>query len=1085
MKRTILLTFLLSFLTSAAWGAGHWVDVTTARTGGVDGTANYMRWSPVVSDATGTVTSLRISIRQYGSPTEIRLALYSQAGIKLAEGTATVTAGGYREIPVPPTHVTLGGTYYIAAQAVSGSLSKFDCGANSGGFEGPNKYANGFPQNLPGSWGDRLLTAGMFVEAGPTAAFQGAPTSGTAPLSVSFTDSSSGSITAWSWSFGDGGTDGSKNPTHDYLTPGSYSVGLTVTAPDGTDTLVKSNYVQVLEPIPPGNNEYLIQVDPAAHRKFGLYYPVTYKFRIPTGLSGLSAQYRYIAADWNTLPVRTSTEIFNGIDAARFDYDRGFAYISIRLSRASDNIYLRVIDGTGEPVSIVFDSIPPYYDERKAAVTITLDDWDIWADASFRLAVDQLNSLGLYYTVGLRLMDPPWASYQEKINQSGDFLEITSHTIYHSCDPETYQLHGYDTEIVGSRDLIRLYLTFPAHPYIPLFMEPCGYSDDTLQSWVTTGDYLISRSVVDPLSGFAPWDQVAGRYSRYGVTYDWWGNDTQSAMNAANALFDSTLAAGGIYHFMDHPWQTGHFVAGSYEMQHLNHIKGRTNVWYVPFGQMYLYHYLQEMRGGLTVMPVSTTPTANFSATPLSGAPPLSTTFTDTSTGPVTAWSWDFGDGGTSTLQNPVHVYTTAGAYTVSLTVTGTGGSDTKTQTGYITVSTPPVAGFTATPLSGAAPLSAAFTDTSTGSVTTWSWDFGDGGTSTLRNPVHTYTTAGAYTVGLTVTGPGGSDTKTLTGYVTVSPAPPVAGFTATPLSGPTPLSVTFTDTSTGSVTAWSWDFGDGGTSTLRNPVHTYTTVGAYTVGLTVTGPAGTDTMTKPAYIQAQETPPAPVAAFSAAPTTGTVPLAVHFTDASTGVISAWSWDFGDGGASTLQNPDHSYTAAGTYTVTLTVTGPGGSNGMTRTGYIQAQQGSIIPHWVDVTTAKTTGMDGTANYMSWSPLAADATGSVTRLRISIRQYGSPTQIRLGLYSQAGARLTEGTATVSAAGYVEIAVPAAAVLQGNTYYLAAQAASPGLYKFDCGAATGGLEGPNSFGSGLPQALPGGWGYKLLTGGMFIQ
>jgi len=846
-----MLALLMSFLTSVAWGAGHWVDVTTARTSGEYGTANYMRWSPIVSDTTGTVTSLRISIRQYGTPTEIRLGLFSQSGMKLAEGTAIVTAAGYREIPVSPTHVTLGTTYYLAAQAASDNLYQFDCGATSGGFEGPNTFGSGFPQTLPGSWGDSLLTAGMFVEAGPTADFQGTPTTGATPLTVNFTDTSSGAINTWAWSFGDGGQDTLRNPTHNYLTPGNYSVGLTVTAPDGTDTRVKSNYIQVLEPIPPGNNEYRIQIDSTAHQKFGLYYPVTYKFRIPTGLSGLTAQYRFFETTWDTLPVKTSADIFNGIDAVRFDYAQGFAYISVRFSRTSDNIHLRIVDGSGTPVSMVFDSIPRYYDERKAAVTISLDDWDVWADESFRLAVDQLNALSLYYSVGLRLLEPPWSSYQEKIDQSGDYLEISTHTIYHSCDPNTYLLHGYDTEVIDSRDLMLTYLRFPAHPYIPLFIEPCGYSDENLQSSVTKGAYIISRSVEEPRADFASWDPVAGRYSRYGVTFDWWGDDTQNMRNIANAMFDSTLADGGIYHFMDHPWLTGHWVSGSNVLQHMNYIKGRTNVWYAPFGQMCLYHYLQERRGGLSINPITSTPSANFSATPLSGTTPLSVTFTDTSTGSVASWSWNFGDGGTSTQQHPVYVYNSAGPYTVALTVTGPDGSDTKTQTNYITVSAPaPVANFSATPLSGTTPLSVTFTDTSTGSVASWSWNFGDGGTSTQQHPVYVYNSAGPYTVALTVTGPDGSDTKTQTNYITVSAPAPVANFSAKPTSGRAPLAVQFKDTSTGTVNSWLWNFGDGGTSTLQNPDHTYATEGSYTVSLTVTGPGGSNTRNRTNYIK-------------------------------------------------------------------------------------------------------------------------------------------------------------------------------------------------------------------------------------------
>ncbi|MFH0945878.1 MAG: PKD domain-containing protein, partial [Planctomycetota bacterium] len=162
-----------------------------------------------------------------------------------------------------------------------------------------------------------------------------------------------------------------------------------------------------------------------------------------------------------------------------------------------------------------------------------------------------------------------------------------------------------------------------------------------------------------------------------------------------------------------------------------------------------------------------------------------------------------------------------------------------------------PVAEFSGTPTSGVVPLGVSFTDLSSGGpVTSWSWDFGDTTSSTLQNPNHTYTSAGTYTVSLTATGPGGVDTETKVGYITVDEQPPVADFSGTPTSGTAPLLVTFTDlTSGGPVTGWSWDFGDTGTSTLQHPTHTYTTSGTYTVSLTVTGPGGNDTITKTDYI--------------------------------------------------------------------------------------------------------------------------------------------------------------------------------------------------------------------------------------------
>src|SRR4030095_3600753 len=223
-----------------------------------------------------------------------------------------------------------------------------------------------------------------------------------------------------------------------------------------------------------------------------------------------------------------------------------------------------------------------------------------------------------------------------------------------------------------------------------------------------------------------------------------------------------------------------------------------------------------------------------------------------------------------------------------------------------------PVAQFTANPTTGNSPLSVNFSNTSTGSITSYAWTFGDGGTSTLASPSYTYAAAGTYTVSLTVTGPGGSNTQTQTNYIVVSTAAPVAQFTANPTAGSSPPTVNFSNTSTGSITSYAWTFGDGGTSTLASPSHVYAAAGTYTVSLTVTGPGGSNTQTQTNYIVVSA--PAPVAQFTGSPTSGTTPLTVNFSNTSTGSITSYAWTFGDGGTSTLASPSHIYSAAGTYT---------------------------------------------------------------------------------------------------------------------------------------------------------------------------
>ncbi len=157
-------------------------------------------------------------------------------------------------------------------------------------------------------------------------------------------------------------------------------------------------------------------------------------------------------------------------------------------------------------------------------------------------------------------------------------------------------------------------------------------------------------------------------------------------------------------------------------------------------------------------------PVASFTKSVASGVAPLSVTLTDTSSNGPTSWSWNFGDGTpVSTLQSPVHVFSAAGSYDVTLTATNAVGSNTSAAQ-VVTVTAPsavPVASFTKSVASGVAPLSVTLTDTSSNGPTSWSWDFGDGTpVSTLQSPVHVFSAAGSYNVTLTATNAAGSNTS-------------------------------------------------------------------------------------------------------------------------------------------------------------------------------------------------------------------------------------------------------------------------------------------------------------------------------------
>lgn len=263
------------------------------------------------------------------------------------------------------------------------------------------------------------------------------------------------------------------------------------------------------------------------------------------------------------------------------------------------------------------------------------------------------------------------------------------------------------------------------------------------------------------------------------------------------------------------------------------------------FGFQLLQQYYDALVGVCTAifnqLAINQTPVpvAAFDTSLTQGVAPMVVAFVDNSVHAVGAtYLWNFGDGTTSTQVGSVsHTYLSAGLYTATLTVTNISGTSTHSSVLRATVT--PTSNFTYTPSIGSAPLTVAFTDQSMGSPTSWLWDFGDGTTSSVQNPTHVFIDPGTYTLTLTATNYAGSHSVSQTVTVTPAATAVTSTFTVDQSAGTAPLTVVFTDTSTGSPTVWLWDFGDGTTSTAPNPIHTFNTVGTYTVTLTAQNSLG------------------------------------------------------------------------------------------------------------------------------------------------------------------------------------------------------------------------------------------------------
>jgi PKD repeat protein len=293
---------------------------------------------------------------------------------------------------------------------------------------------------------------------------------------------------------------------------------------------------------------------------------------------------------------------------------------------------------------------------------------------------------------------------------------------------------------------------------------------------------------------------------------------------------------------------------------------------------------------------------------------------------------WNFGDDTTSTVLIPSHTYTIPGSYTVTFQVWKESILYPVETTIIYEVKDPanlPVPDFSGSVVSGNAPLQITFTDLTTGTVTAWSWNLGDGTRSTSHNPVHTYLESGIYTVTLKATNTNGDATVTKTNYITVYDLP-IAAFLAT-YTGPgvtTPEDadmlpaddtwiVQFTDLTEHIPTSWVWDFGDGETSLEQNPVHTFDTIGkSYWVELAATNPAGTDTIGMDITVLPDDYT---IPEFEYQILTHMTPYQILFTPlGDVPLTDSHAWDFGDGKTSTERIPTHEYLFPGTYVVVYT-----------------------------------------------------------------------------------------------------------------------------------------------------------------------
>ena len=843
-------------------------------------------------------------------------------------GSDTSTQADYVVVsyPVPTADFTVSGESGIAplttsfTDASTGTITGWQW--NFGDGAASTEQSPTHVYSLPGTYTVVLTVSGpggsdadiqiglvQVSDPAPVAAFTGSPLSGTAPLAVTYQSQSTGAITDQSWAFGDGQTSTAADPVHVYSSPGTYTVALTVLGPGGLDTLTRASYITVLEPAPTalftGTPTGGVAPHAVQFTSYSTGNNLTYDWDFGDGQTATSTPSpSHTYATPGTYNVSLTVSNAGGLDT-----QSRAGYIRVEAPAPTSSFSAAPTAGIA-PLTTSFTSL--------ATGSITSYQWD-FGDGQISSLANPTHAYATpgLYSVALTVIGPggiDTSTQADLVNVSypqpvADFIGSSPSGIA----PHTVTFTDASSGAITSRTW--------------LFGDGATSSDQNpVKTYGAPGTYTVSLMVAGP-GGTDTEEKTDYVTVANPAPVSAFAATPTSGIAALTVQFQAQPTGGPVDTYQ---WSFGD--GGTSTSANPNHEYLNPGTYSVtlevngPGGTS-----SETMFDLITV--TNPAPIPQFTATPTSGITPLSVSFVDQSTGAIVGWSWDFGDGTQSTMQNPTHTYGATGTYTVSLTTIGRGGNATLVEENLITSLEPaPVADFFAFPITGVTPLTVDFTDTSSGNITSYAWDFGDGSTSSVASPSHTYAAEGQYTVSLTVTSAGGTSTRDRLNYVTVLPQAPVAEFTGTPTSGPSPLSVTFTDQSVGNITSWFWDFGDLTTSTVRHPSKVYLAPGNYTVTLTTEGPGGVGSEQKEGYVIVGNPPPTP--GFKATPTSGIAPLAVSFTDTTTGVVTSWNWNFGDGATSTAQNPVKTYNNPGTYTVFLTATGPGGSNTLNRPDYI-------------------------------------------------------------------------------------------------------------------------------------------------------
>jgi gliding motility-associated-like protein len=734
-----------------------------------------------------------------------------------------------------------------------------------------------------------LAFSSFFTKAQLVANFTSTPVMGCAPLLVSFTDQSTGTPTQWKWDLGNGTISFLQNPSVTYFNPGQYNIKLVIYNSSGdSSVLVKQQYITVnAAPVVAFTGSPLTGCFPL---------PVNFTDQSTAG-NGSITSWQWDFGDGASSNIANPSHIYT--------------------ASGNYNVTLRLTNNFG----CIKVLAKPQYIKTSSGVHA---DFSNTSPTGCTLPVT-INFQNLSAGTGI-------LSYQWSFGDG--VTSVLTNPSHNYTTPGIYTVRLITTNTSGCKDTIiktnlinigtiNATFTTPASVCagVPLVINNTSTPAPVAVAW-TFGD-ATSSTAINPIKiysapGIYPIRMIADFGGCFDTAYQ---SVTVLDKPLANFNNTNTLSCNAplTVNFTDvstnvvrYNWDFGDGATSVLQNPaHTYTTTGTFDVTLVVTNRNGCTDTLRKV-GLVKIIP----PQVTITNLPVSNCAPLSWTFSSTvnSVEAVVGYEWDFGDGTTSTQQNPTHIFA-AGTYNIRLVITTTGGcTDTAIVERGIIASIKPVPNLIATPRDVCAHLPVTFTDLSTGTVTSWQWLFGDGGTSTVQNPTHVYEDTGYFDITLIVCNAGCCDTVKFKNYIHINP--PIAAFSSS-FNCVNPKFRTFTDASIGA-DEWNWDFGDGNTSHIPSPVHTYASTGTYTVTLLVKNYTTGCEYTKTEIINII----AEKANFATPDTIICKNTAAYFTNIGNTAanVTSYEWDFGDGTTGTGSSPFHIYTQAGKYSVQLIIT---------------------------------------------------------------------------------------------------------------------------------------------------------------------